>query len=397
MRRLLLLLVCGLMLLGMTNSAFARRYHVGRHFGHSHHVGRYVNRWSHRSYYGHHYAHRYRHYGSRYYSARFYTPRYYSARYYSAGYYAPNYLSYGYYSYPWQSIVRQYVPVYRPYGVRYYYPGCVSYPSYSAWSFAQSSSGGVTPPLRSEAVQPSLLAQSSGPVARPKVASRPWVAPRPKVIEYDFGRQTGSQGVLASLPRNASTSVASPRWSELTANQQQVDLGDRLFRGQFYAEALKKYESAASRSPNAANIQFRRGHTLTALGRYADATAAFQRGLALNPAYIGSDWRLEQLYGGNNRSVMDKHVETLAGSALQISNDPDLFFLIGVFLHFDSQPDRAGKFFRQAAELGDAGAAHLRPFLNTEPPAKQDNQDNPRDKLAGGSTPAIVQTIALRR
>ena len=50
------------------------------------------------------------------------------------------------------------------------------------------------------------------------------------------------------------------------------------------------------------------------------------------------------------------------------ADDPDLLFLIGVFLHGDQQPERADKFFRRALELEKGDVAHLQGFLPDEKP-----------------------------
>ena len=46
--------------------------------------------------------------------------------------------------------------------------------------------------------------------------------------------------------------------------------------------------------------------------------------------------------------------------------DADLFFLIGVYLHFDGEQDRAGKFFRRASALSGTDNAHLIAFLKSD-------------------------------
>lgn len=362
MRRLLLLLVFAGVMLGMTGSASAGWFHFGRPFRHFHHFRHHVHRWVHRPHFHRHYVHR--HYVHRHY------------------YVAPRFYSYGF-CFPWHQVIRFHVPVIRHYRVYYSTPFCATTPASPAtttWSYAQS---------RDRASARGLETQVAS-----RQPARAVDIVRPKVVDFDAERSSTASGKLASfrteLPRAAIDT--SPSGVRPSAEDQLVDLGERLFRGQFYGEALSKFDSASGRAPAAASLHVRRGHALVALGRYDQAALAFRRALVLDPEFAQSDWRLARLYGSQNRAVLDKHVESLAGAALQAAGEPDLYFLIGVYLHFDGQHDRAQKFFRQAAELESPGAAHLRPFLHQEAPRET------RDKLASAATPTTVaQPVSLRR
>ena len=44
-------------------------------------------------------------------------------------------------------------------------------------------------------------------------------------------------------------------------------------------------------------------------------------------------------------------------------HDADLMFLLGVYFHFEGDPERAGIFFRRAGELVGGDDAHLEAFM----------------------------------
>ena len=103
------------------------------------------------------------------------------------------------------------------------------------------------------------------------------------------------------------------------------------------------------------------------VGRYREAAAAFKRGIAVDADYARDGVRLQQLYRSQDESTA--HVEKLAAAALENPQDSDLMFLIGAFLHFEGQPARAGRFFRQAAATATSGTEHIQAFLDADQPA----------------------------
>ncbi len=155
-----------------------------------------------------------------------------------------------------------------------------------------------------------------------------------------------------------------PRESNLAARQRAahfLSAGDQLFREQKHHEALQRYKSAAQAAPDVADVYFRQGFALIATNRFTLAAEAFRRGLALEPDWPSSDFRLKDLYNGAELA-RKAHQDALASAALADPNNADLMFVLGVFLHFDDQQERAKKFIVRAKELG-ADATHLDGFL----------------------------------
>lgn len=140
-------------------------------------------------------------------------------------------------------------------------------------------------------------------------------------------------------------------------------LGDEGFRNEQYEQALTYYSSAARRGTNLAQANFRQGHALVALGRYDMAAVAFKLGIEENENVVRNGFTLQNVYGSSDSK--EAHLEKLCNAAIATPDDSELFFLVGVFLHHDEQPDRAKKFFAQAAELTD-DADYLNGFLKTD-------------------------------
>lgn len=142
--------------------------------------------------------------------------------------------------------------------------------------------------------------------------------------------------------------------------------GDVLFREQKYAQAIDRYERASDMAPDLPEAQWRKGHTYVAMHRYELAAAAFKRALTLKTDADRLGFTLTKLYGVA-ATVKTTHLEALAGETLARDDASDLYFLLGVFLHYDGQAERAEKFFVRARELAGADAAHLTAFLPKEP------------------------------
>ncbi len=141
-----------------------------------------------------------------------------------------------------------------------------------------------------------------------------------------------------------------------------VERGDDLFRRQRYHEALQQYKSASRVAPDLADAHFRQGHALVATRRFDLAVDSFKRGLAIDPGFIEEPFKLDEIYG-DARVAKQLHIETLADESLADPSNSDLFFLLGVLLHFDGEPERAVKFFFRAATLAGRDDEHVRAFL----------------------------------
>lgn len=152
-------------------------------------------------------------------------------------------------------------------------------------------------------------------------------------------------------------------------NQRSIELawkfigyGDAYFGNQKYTDANARYRKATQTAPQLADGWFRQGFSLAAIGRYDLAVKAIKRGLAFEPQWADSDFRLVELYGGNQLAKA-AHVDALAEAAEKDPNDADLLFLLGIYLHFDGQPDRAATFFNRSRQLLGGNDSHLTEFL----------------------------------
>jgi len=153
-----------------------------------------------------------------------------------------------------------------------------------------------------------------------------------------------------------------------------IGLGDKMFGERKYADSYERYRMASQAAPGLADAYFRQGLALVASGRYESAAKALKRGLDLDANWPRSDFRLNSLYGGNGADKT-AHLDMLATAAGENPQDADLLFLTGVFLHFDGQAERAGPFFRRAAQLGGVDAKYLKAF--ERPPEGQRAGDGP--------------------
>lgn len=303
-------------------AGFKFHFGFGKHFGHRHfgfHGHRYFH--YHRPYYGHGYGYRY------------YYPRTYI--YYSRPYYRNYYPSYDYgcgFGYSKSYVVSPLVPAY----VR---------------------SGDVYGP---DAVKDFLGVDrdlGKGPLA-----------PLPKVIEVE-PEDAGPR--VVDVPEEAKEIVASNEQARARAAQF-VAFGDSQFGAQKYHQAAQRYRSAIETAPDVADAHFRQGLAYVASNRFDLAAAAFRRGLQLDPLWVNSSFRIDELYG-RNRLAKDSHIDGLAKVALADRDDPDNFFLLGLLLHFDGQQERAKKFFEQAARLERGDTAHIDAFLVPPKPEAKDS------------------------
>lgn len=168
-----------------------------------------------------------------------------------------------------------------------------------------------------------------------------------------------------------------------------IDQGDVEFVARRFAQALSRYREAATAARDLGEAQFRQGFALIAVGRYADAVKAFQRGLRLDPDWPESEFRLDDLYGVNKPAKLE-HLDALRKAVAAHPHDADLLFLLGVCLYFDGQMDAAAPFLRRAANvLGPVGADHLTGFLKHLPSEKNAAGNN-----AVGANPAAMNPAA---
>ncbi|HKD35728.1 MAG TPA: hypothetical protein VKB78_02980, partial [Pirellulales bacterium] len=118
--------------------------------------------------------------------------------------------------------------------------------------------------------------------------------------------------------------------------------------------------------------------------RYADAAKAFIRGLALDPDWPDSNFRLDDLYAGN-KVIEKEHIDAMQKALAAHPHDADVLFVLGIYLYFGDQPAAAGPLFQRAQTVvGPLNDDHLIGFLkhfatDKAPPAKPG--DKPAVKL----------------
>lgn len=141
-----------------------------------------------------------------------------------------------------------------------------------------------------------------------------------------------------------------------------IGFGDAHFANGKYSDAYERYRKAVQAAPQLAEGYFRQGYALAAMGRYELAAGALKRGLELDPGWAASGFDPDELYG-DNEPAKTAHLDALAKAAEKEPHNADLMFLLGVYFHFDGEPEQAAVFFRRAAQLVGGNDAHLRPFL----------------------------------
>ena len=118
-----------------------------------------------------------------------------------------------------------------------------------------------------------------------------------------------------------------------------LEVGDELFRAQNYHSALQRYKLAANLAPDLAEAYWRQAHALVATHNYELAPGVFKRAIALTDDLSRGGFQLDDLYGGAAMSKA-RHLDALAGWAMERDGSADAYFLLGVFLAYDGQGER---------------------------------------------------------
>ncbi len=171
----------------------------------------------------------------------------------------------------------------------------------------------------------------------------------------------GAQAGAGQAPQTQPIVRASNRQSRDRA-QQWITIGDNYFGKQRYNEAYQRYKDAGVMASDVADVFFREGFALAAMGRWDLAVQAMRRGLQFDAAWPRSNFQLDALYNGN-KLAKTAQAETLARAAAAGPRDPNVLYLIAVQLYFDNQRERSKLFFERARDLDPAHAEHVQPFL----------------------------------
>jgi hypothetical protein len=199
------------------------------------------------------------------------------------------------------------------------------------------------------------------------VVARPATAPTTVRNLLDLSREEllamlrtpSGAPAAAATPARPTVRIANPE--QRRKAEQHLAVGDLLFREQKFHSALQRYKLASQTAPDMAETYWRQGHAMIATANYELAGSAFKRALALDPTIARGGFKLDELYGA---AAMAKsaHLESLAGWALTRGDTSEPYFLMGVQLFYDGQPDRASKFFARAGDLSGPSGGHLLAF-----------------------------------
>ena len=257
----------------------------------------------------------------------------------SYGGYSPGFFASGLYSYPPYGIYPPpWVPFYRPMIYGGIYPPFWGLPGnqFGPQAVQRFIGGDNLPPPAAPAAAPAAAAPQAGAgfgVLAPNVAAAKGDNKRPRAT-------------------NADARARSQRF---------IVLGDTHFNKQAYSDAYQRYKLAAQAAPDMGDGLLRQGFALVALGRYDSAARSFKRGLAMDPNWANSDFRLDTLYNDNGLAKA-AHIKALVQEAARAPSS-DILFLLGLMLYFDGQPEQARPLFVRSRKLAGGNSAHLDGFL----------------------------------
>ena len=193
-----------------------------------------------------------------------------------------------------------------------------------------------------------------------------YIAPLPVIAPLDLPAEQAAEPVEPPVEPPA------PARQPLPLSGAQVDLawrfiglGDAHFAKQKFLDANDRYRKAKNIAPQLPAAHVRHAFSLVATGRYDFAAAALKRGLELDRTWPKADFRIAQLYADNQMAKV-AHLDALAQRALDAPDNADLLFLVGAWLWFDGERQRAAPFFRRARALTRGPTEHIEAFLNVE-------------------------------
>lgn len=221
----------------------------------------------------------------------------------------------------------------------------------------------------------SAIRTANVPVATPNYGRTLKVGTTPQAVGQFLGmsdlqpvqiKAPAVSNLLARLGVQPNLTVTKPNVRIANADarrtaERHIADGDVLFRAQNFNSALQRYKLAANFAPDMAEAYWRQGHAMVATHNYELATSAFKRAIAMTDDIHRGGFHLDQIYGG---AAMTKnaHLESLAEWALARPDSSEPYFLLGVFLNYDQQAERADKFFDYASDLAGMSGGHILVF-----------------------------------
>ncbi len=150
-------------------------------------------------------------------------------------------------------------------------------------------------------------------------------------------------------------------------NARQVNLGLQAFKASAYGKSAQHFRLAIQVAPRLPQAHFLLAQALLALGKYPEAVAAIQAGMALQPNWPNVRFHPLELYG-DNRADYTEHLRRLDQIVQANGRDPLLLFLYAYQLWFADRRNEAKVWFEKALP-GSPHADLIRRFLQALPRA----------------------------
>ena len=150
-------------------------------------------------------------------------------------------------------------------------------------------------------------------------------------------------------------------WSDL------IREGDTLFKTSDFSVAAERFKAATEIDPTHPISHFAYGHTLFALGRYAESARAIREGMTRYP-----DWgkvRMNRRSAYRDPTEFDQRLSRLEAWVEAHPDQTDVGFLLGYYYYFTQQSQRAQETFHRVVEFDphDRQARYFLTFLTETP------------------------------
>jgi predicted Zn-dependent protease len=149
-----------------------------------------------------------------------------------------------------------------------------------------------------------------------------------------------------------------------TAGAQFIDLANEAFKARQYSRAERSFRRATEELPGDARAYFLLAQARFALAKYAEAVAAIQAGMRLQPDWPEARFHPRDSYGATPNDFSE-HLHRLADALARYPDDPILTFLYAYELWFDNRKDEARMLFQRAKALA-ADPSFSERFLQTK-------------------------------
>ena len=126
----------------------------------------------------------------------------------------------------------------------------------------------------------------------------------------------------------------------------------RAWKSGRYRDAADRYEELVERNPGRVEYWLRLGFSALDAQDWQRSLAAFRAAARLKGDLAVDDFDLAVWYGDSNLKL--RQLDQVAKAALRQPDNPDMWLLVGTFLWFDGQTDRASRFLAKAQDLARA-------------------------------------------